>query len=97
MLSATVRADVGTQTGERKLNTRQAIKNRVVREIEELPLEGLQAIARYVDDLKSKLQVEAPRQAVALGGLWKDLGFNVTGADVRSLRQQVTDQLLSEV
>jgi hypothetical protein len=34
--------------------------------------------------------------AVALGGLWKDVNFDVTDDEIRALRQQVTNKLLQE-
>jgi len=54
-------------------------------------------IIRFLDLLKFKYQAQQTRKVVALGGLWKDLDFDVTDAEVRALRQRVTAQLLRRV
>lgn len=61
--------------------------------IDGLPSEGLVELSHFLDFLKFKYQVQQPRNTVALGGLWKQLDFDVTDAEVRALRQRVTAQL----
>ena len=47
-------------------------------------------MAEYLDFLQYKYRVREPRKVVALGGLWKDLDFDVTDEEVRALRQRVS-------
>ena len=75
----------------------QATKQKAYQAIEELPPEGLEELARFLEFLKSKYRAQQPCQVLVLGGLWKDLSFDVSDADVRALRQQVTTQLLRKV
>ena len=79
------------------MSTGQAIKQRVYQGLEGLPSESFEELAHFLDFLKFKCQVQQPRKAVALGGLWKHLDFDVTDAEVRALRQRVTAQLLRKV
>ncbi|BAM00444.1 MULTISPECIES: DUF2281 domain-containing protein [Caldilinea] len=75
----------------------QAIKQKVYQAIEGLPPEGLEELFYFLDFLKFKYQVQQSRKVAALGGLWKHLDFDVTDEEVRTLRQQVTAQLLRKV
>ena len=79
------------------MSTGQAIKQRVYQGLEGLPSESFEELAHFLEFLKFKYQVQQPRKAVALGGLWKHLDFDVTDAEVRALRQQVTAQLVRKV
>ena len=79
------------------MNTGQAIKQKVYQAIEGLPPEGSEELIRFVDFLKFKYRVQQSQDTVALGGLWKDLDFDVTDAEVRALRQRATAQLLRKV
>jgi len=71
--------------------------HKVYRTIEGLPPEGIDELVRFVDLLKSKYSGQQPREVVALGGLWKNSGLDVTNSEVRALRQRVTEQLLRKV
>jgi len=79
------------------MNTAQAIKQRVYQVIDGLPSESFEELSHFLDFLKFKYQVQQPRKVVALGGLWKNLDFDVTDAEVRALRQRVTAQLLNSL
>ena len=79
------------------MNAVQAIKQKVYQAVEGLPPEGSEELIHFLDFLKFKYRVQQPRDIVALGGLWKDLGFDVTDAEVRALRQRATAQLLRKV
>ena len=79
------------------MSTGQAIKQRVYQDIDGLPSESFEELSHFLDFLKFKYQVQQPRKAVALGGLWKHLDFDVADTEVRTLRQQVTAQLLRKV
>jgi len=94
---AIISADEHIRKGERKMSTGQAIKQRVYQGLEGLPSESFEELSRFLDFLKFKYRVQQPRKAVALGGLWKHLDFDVTDAEVRALRQRVTAQLLRKV
>ena len=72
------------------MSTGQAIKQRVYQDIDGLPSESFEELSHFLDFLKFKYQVQRPRKVVALGGLWKNLDFDVTDAEVRALRQRVT-------
>jgi len=65
--------------------------------IDGLPSESFDELSHFLDFLKFKYQVQQPRKVVSLGGLWKHLDFDVTDAEVRALRQQVTAQLPRKV
>jgi hypothetical protein len=79
------------------MSTVQVVKQRVYQAIDGLPSESFDELTHFLDFLKFKYQVQQPRKVVALGGLWKHLDFDVTDAEVRSLRQRVTAQLLRKV
>ncbi|MFH1486477.1 MAG: hypothetical protein ABIH46_10425 [Chloroflexota bacterium] len=79
------------------MNTGQAIKQKVYQAVEGLPPEGFEELIRFVDFLKFKYRIQQHRDIVALGGLWKNLDFDVTDAEVRALRQRATAQLLRKV
>ena len=79
------------------MNTGQATKQRVYQAVEGLPPEGFEELIRFVDFLKFKYRIQQSGEVVALGGLWKDLGFDVTDAEVRALRRRTTAQLLRKV
>jgi hypothetical protein len=44
-----------------------------------------------------KYRYKEPRKVIALGGLWKDIDFDVTDAEVRAFRQEVTARILEKV
>ena len=79
------------------MTTEHTIKQRVQQDIAGLPPESFEELTHFLDFLKFKYQVQQARKVVALGGLWKDLDFDVTDAEVRALRQRVTAQLLHKV
>ena len=69
-------------------------KQKILHTLNQLPPEGLEELARYLDFLRSKYHVHEPLKVVALGGVWKDLGFDVTEEEVRTLRERVTRRVL---
>jgi hypothetical protein len=79
------------------MSTGEAIKQRVYQGLEGLPPESFDELFHFLDFLKFKYQVQQPRKVVALGGLWEHLDLDVTDAEVRTLRQRVTAQLLRKV
>ena len=52
--------------------------------------EEIEAIDRK---LWGKAGVERSRRVVQLGGLWKDIPFDVSTEDIRQVRQEVSDAL----
>jgi hypothetical protein len=79
------------------MNTGQAIKQKVHQAIDELPSDGLEELVHFLDFLKFKYHTQRPSQAVALGGLWEHVDFDVRDADVRALRRQVTARLVQKM
>lgn len=43
--------------------------------------------------LWGKAAVELPRRVVQLGGLWKDVPFDVSSEDIRQVRQELSEAL----
>ena len=70
------------------------MRQKLYQALEGLPPESFEEFAQFIDFLKFKYQAQQRRKVVALGGLWKDVDFDVTDAEVRALRQQTTAQLL---
>jgi hypothetical protein len=72
------------------------IKHQVYQTIEKLPARGLEDLVEFLDYLSFRYKVAHSESNVALGGLWKDVNFDVTDDEIRALRQQVTNKLLQE-
>ena len=72
------------------------IRQQVYQTIEKLPAKGLEDLVEFLDFLSFRYKVADSESNVALGGLWKDIDFNVTDEEIRALRQQVTNALLQE-
>lgn len=79
------------------MNATQTIRKKVYQTLDELPPEGFEELMRFLDFLKFKYLAKQPPEVMALGGLWKDLDFDVTDEDVRAMRQRVTIELLKKV
>lgn len=79
------------------MNATQTIRKKVYQTLDELPPEGFEELMRFLDFLKFKYLAKQPPEVTALGGLWKDLDFDVTDEDVRAMRQRVTIELLKKV
>lgn len=78
------------------MSTTQIDRQRIYTIVDELPPSGLEELSLFLDYLKFKHEVRRPERIVALGGLWKDVDFDVSEEDVRNLRQRVTAQILKE-
>ena len=62
-----------------------------------LPPESLGELQAFAEYLRFKAKSKRPARKLArLGGLWKDVPFDVTSTDVRSLRHQISQQVLKE-
>jgi len=79
------------------MQTMPAVKQKVYQAIEILPPQGLNELNQFLDYLKYKYRAERGTKIVALGGMWRNLPFDVTDEEVRTLRRRVTDTLLSKV
>lgn len=65
--------------------------------IESLPPKSLDELAEFVEYLAHKYQVSPDRKVVVLGGIWKNVDFDVEDDEIRALRQKVSDQLSREL
>jgi hypothetical protein len=72
------------------------IRQKVYQTIEMLPARGLEDIVEFLDYLSFRYKVADSESNIALGGLWKDIDFDVSDDEIRALRQQVTNKLLQE-
>lgn len=65
--------------------------------IDGLPPRVQKEVVDYVGYLQYKHRLTRCSDVVKLGGIWADIDLDVTDNDVRSLRQQVTRQLVDKV
>jgi hypothetical protein len=72
------------------------IRQKVYQTIEMLPARGLEDLVEFLDYLSFRYKVADSESNIALGGLWKDIDFDVSDDEIRALRQQVTNKLLQE-
>lgn len=72
-----------------------------LRELEQtvrtLPSAAQEELRCFIGYLQYKYQVDQPGNVARLGGLWADVNLDVSDADVRALRQRMTDQLMDKV
>ena len=73
-----------------------AVKQRIYQMLDSLPHQGLKDLSQFLDFLKYKYQTGTEANVVSLGGMWQEIAFDVSDEEVRALRQQVTDALLSK-
>jgi hypothetical protein len=73
------------------------VRQRVYQTLDGLPPQGLEELSQFLDFLRYKYKTEQQTNIVALGGMWQDTVFDVTDEEIRALRRQVTDTLLSKV
>ena len=76
--------------GEKKMTLHTATKLDIVRALDELPIENLDTVAKFVEFLQSQLGESArarrsPR-LVKLGGLWQ--GYAFSEEEIRSARRE---------
>ena len=72
-------------------------KQELYQTIESLPPKSLDELALFLDFLVHKYQSPPARAAVALGGLWKDIAFDIDDSHIRTLRQDITAHLAARV
>ncbi len=72
------------------MNSTALKRQQIYRGLEHLSAESLEKVAEVVDSLQEpKPQVPRP-----LGGLWKDIPFDVTNREVRALRRKLSRRVL---
>lgn len=86
-------AEDGTAKGTKSA---QVVRQHVDQALDELPPEGLEELAWFLDFLRFKHSAGNCR-VVAPGGLWHGPDLGVSDEDVRVLRQQVTARALERV
>lgn len=65
-------------------------KQRIYKGLDSLTPDALTKIAEVVDSLQTH-HTNAP---LALGGMWKDIPFDITNRDVRALRRKISRNVL---
>jgi hypothetical protein len=73
----------------------QTVRHEVHQAIETLPAEMLAELIHYIDYLKFKAShgESEELEVVRLGGLWKDVPFDLTDDDIRQARREFTYRL----
>ena len=72
-------------------------KQELYQTIESLPPKSLDELALFLDFLAHKYQAPQARAVIALGGLWKDVPFDVDDNHIRALRRDITAHLAAQV
>jgi hypothetical protein len=78
------------------LESQTLLKQKVEEAIDTLPNAGQAELLSFLDYLQHKYNLEEGSRVVQLGGLWRDLNLEISEEDIRSLRQQTTEHLLSQ-
>lgn len=78
------------------METKQVDKDNLHEIVDQLPPGGLRELSLFLDYLKFKHKDEPSKNIAVLGGLWKDIDFDVTDADVRTLRREITAQIAEQ-
>lgn len=73
-----------------------AVKQKIYQMLDSLPHQGLKELGQFLDFLNYKYQAGKEANVVSLGGIWQEIAFDVSDEEVRALRRQVTDALLSK-
>lgn len=71
---------------------KSVIKEQIQRELQHLPPDSLAEVVHFIDYLKFRIGHTRSEGAkvVKLGGLWKDIPFDVTDEDIRTVRKEFT-------
>jgi hypothetical protein len=78
------------------LESQTLLKQKVEEAIDTLPNAGQAELLSFLDYLQHKYNLDEGSKVVHLGGLWRDLNLEISEEDIRSLRQQTTEHLLSQ-
>jgi len=73
----------------------KTLKQQIHEAVETLPVQSLSELAHFVDYLQFKVSQGEPEEleVVPLGGLWKDIPFDLTDEDIREVRREFTRRL----
>jgi hypothetical protein len=73
----------------------KTLKQQIHEAVETLPVQSLSELAYFVDYLQFKAsQGESEKlEVIQLGGLWKDISFDLTEGDIREVRRELTHRL----
>lgn len=74
------------------MNNLVLTKQKIYKALETLPADALVEVERVVVNLQHKIGTKLP---LRLGGLWKDIPFDVTNKDVRNLRRHLSRRALN--
>ena len=74
----------------KKMVDQGSIKQKVYETIEQLPPGSFEELADFLDFLSFKYRNDDEGRNIVLGGMWKNIPFDVTEEDVRSLWQKVS-------
>ena len=77
--------------------TDAVLKSKVETILGNLPLDGQEELADYLDFLADKYQIQPKKNIVALEGIWESAPLDVTDEDVRKLREDASHQLLKKL
>jgi hypothetical protein len=75
--------------------TTETIRQQIHEAVETLPVESLSELVQFIDFLQFKTAHRAPEtlEVVQLGGLWKDVPFDLTDEDIREVRREFTRRI----
>jgi hypothetical protein len=73
------------------------LKSKVDTLLEKLPIDGQEELDEFLDRLAEKYAVKQKRNIIALGGIWKAMPLNITDEEIRRLRSEVSQQLMSDL
>jgi hypothetical protein len=72
-------------------------KQELYQTIESLPPKSLDELALFLDFLAHKHRLSQAGAVIPLGGLWKDVLFDVDDSHIRALRREITTHLAAQV
>ena len=74
-----------------------SVRKQVHETIDSLPADSLKELFQFLEFLQFKHRVQESGGVVALEGLWRDMDFDVTEAEVRALRQETSKRVLQRI
>jgi hypothetical protein len=73
------------------------LKSKVETILEELPPDGQEELAEFLDFLAEKYQVEPKRNIIALGGIWEHTPLDISDDEVRKLRADTSKRIMKKL
>ncbi len=71
--------------------------NGVVEPLEPLFLDEGKEIVVTMVEFSSRRKIHASKRVIPLGGIWKDISFDVSPEDIRQVRRKLSKSLLRRV